>query len=390
MKRIGLYLGAAPGGGTFQYNQAMLDAVSALPDNLYSTVVVYSEKQWDDYFLAYDLVTIYIERGFVGRAIGRVFRQWAMLDGVWRRISPWFLPVARVMLKCRCDLWIIPSQDGLCFQAPIAALEVVHDLMHRYEPQFPEVSENGEYERREKHYSAMCRWANGVLVDSEVGRDQLVESYAIDPNKVFVLPFIAPNYMSQENSPDGFEQRYQLPDKYLFYPAQFWQHKNHQRLIKALDRLTDLPEIQLVLVGAKKNGYLALIDLIKQLDLSHRVHFLGYVPDQDMPELYRRARAMIMPTFFGPTNIPPLEAFSVGCPAAVSRIYGMPKQVGDAALLFDPKSVQEIAITIRRLWTDDSLCSVLSNNGKLRVAAWGRSQFNFRLADIIESSIASD
>jgi len=55
---------------------------------------------------------------------------------------------------------------------------------------------------------------------------------------------------------------------------------------------------------------------------------------------------MIMPTFFGPTNIPPLEAIAVGCPVAVSNIYGMPHQLGDAALYFNPTRVEKW----RRRW----------------------------------------
>ena len=90
-----------------------------------------------------------------------------------------------------------------------------------------------------------------------------------------------------------------------------------------------------------------------------------------------------MPTYYGPTNIPPLEAFSVGCPVAISGIYGMPEQVGDAALLFNPDSVDEIASSIRRLWTDDKLCAELSEKGSKKAAQWGQKQFNERLRGII-------
>ena len=107
-----------------------------------------------------------------------------------------------------------------------------------------------------------------------------------------------------------------------------------------------------------------------------------------MPELYRRARALVMPTFCGPTNIPPLEAFVVGCPVAISGIYGMPDQVGDAGLLFDPESVEEIVDCIRRLWTDDRLCAELSERGKTRADSWGPRQFNERLREIVEASIS--
>lgn len=109
------------------------------------------------------------------------------------------------------------------------------------------------------------------------------------------------------------------------------------------------------------------------------------MPDEEITEIYRRARAMVMPTFFGPTNIPPLEAFALGCPVAVSRIYGMPGQVGDAALLFDPNSVDDIAAAIRQLWSDDELCRSLADKGIERAAAWGPRRFSKRLEAILNS-----
>ena len=91
-----------------------------------------------------------------------------------------------------------------------------------------------------------------------------------------------------------------------------------------------------------------------------------------------------MPSFFGPTNIPQLEAFATGCPVATSRIYGVPEQVGDAALLFDPRSVDEIHDCLLRLWTDDDLCKELAAKGREHAARWGQPQFRERLREIID------
>jgi len=102
-----------------------------------------------------------------------------------------------------------------------------------------------------------------------------------------------------------------------------------------------------------------------------------------MPEFYRRARALIMPTFFGPTNIPPLEAMALGCPAAVSRIYGMPEQLGHGALFFDPHALVEVVQIMRKLWNDDDLCNALSRQGLQRSAEWTQAHFNRRLEQIL-------
>jgi len=196
--------------------------------------------------------------------------------------------------------------------------------------------------------------------------------------------------MHAKGVPPGFDSRYRLPAKYLFYPAQFWEHKNHGNLLKAVAALkSDLPDLKLVLAGSKKNAYDAVVSLVQELHLTEDVLFLGYVPNEDMPELYRRARALVMPTYFGPSNIPPLEASVVGCPVAVSTVSSMPEQLGDSALLFDPDSVDEIAGCICRLWTDDELCSRIAAAGKEKMATWGQKEFNARLEEIIGQVVES-
>lgn len=94
-----------------------------------------------------------------------------------------------------------------------------------------------------------------------------------------------------------------------------------------------------------------------------------------------------MPTFFGPTNIPQLEAFVLECPVATSKIYGIPDQVKDAALLFDPNSVEEIADCINRLWQDDELCRKLIERGKKRADEWNQKHFTMKLISIIEKKL---
>jgi glycosyltransferase involved in cell wall biosynthesis len=145
-----------------------------------------------------------------------------------------------------------------------------------------------------------------------------------------------------------------------------------------------LHDIHLVLAGSKKNGYKDVLDLCRRTEVRDAVIFLGYVPDVEIPGLYRHARALVMPTYFGPTNIPPLEAFVMGCPVACSNIYGMPEQLGNAALMFSPNSTDEIAEVIEKLWTDDDLCAQLVEKGRARVATWGRPQFNARFRAIVE------
>jgi glycosyltransferase involved in cell wall biosynthesis len=387
MKKIGVILSAGPGGGVQQYSQAIVDAVGALPEN-YEIVAAVSDASWDG-ALPPRVRVVRLNDNLWNRGLNRAWHVSGLSVAAWRRLFAPLDTSMRAIEAEQCDLWICPNHDRYSFRAPIRALGTVHDLMHRYESRFPEVSANGEYASREFHFSETAKWSRGVLVDSDLGKQQLVESYGIDPEKVFILPYIAPAYIyeSDESDADAVRTKYSLPEKFLFYPAQFYLHKNHANLISAVARLKEThPDVRLVLVGWKdRNGYDDVLRQVRALGLEKEVMFLGYAPDADMAGLYRAARALVMPTYFGPTNIPQLEAFALGCPVATSRIYGIPEQVGDAALLFDPASIDEIHDAIERLWTDDALCAELASRGREHAERWGRLQFRQRLAEIIEA-----
>ena len=388
LTRIGLFLGASPThGGVFQYSDAILEAIASIDAKDRTVIVRYLDPAWESMVRSYGIDGELIHRNSVVRVIDGILWRLPVPVAVWRRTLAHIHSITRALVRQSCDLWVFPAQDIWTYLAPVSALGSVHDLMHRYEPQFPEVSERGMYRQRERHYTRMCRWAKGILVDSEIGRQQLIESYPTDPNRVYVLPYIAPRHVRLAAIAEATLRS--LPDKYYFYPAQFWKHKNHVRLLRAINIARQRhPDIRVVFVGARKNGYAAVRSEVVALGLDEHVIFLDYVPDTDMPELYRRARALVMPTFFGPTNIPQLEAFVLGCPVATSRIYGIPEQVGDAAVLFDPNSIDEIAATLERLWWDDALCANLAELGRQRAAAWGPREFATSLERIVERAVS--
>jgi glycosyltransferase involved in cell wall biosynthesis len=132
-------------------------------------------------------------------------------------------------------------------------------------------------------------------------------------------------------------------------------------------------------------------EVVKQatdLSIQDSILNLGYVAEEDMGPLYSMAVALVMPTFFGPTNIPVLEAWSFGCPVITSDIRGIREQVGDAAILADPRSFVSIAAAIRTLWTDTGRSRDLACRGRERLAAYTPADFRRRLIEIVEEALA--
>lgn len=385
MKKIGLYLDSVINGGTFQYNLAILEALCSLPTDQFKIILTYSSDLWESYLQKESIYAIRINRTI----FSRLWFQIRTPFWLWKNINKYFDTFSKAFINQKCDLWVFPSQDIWSYSLPIPSLGTVHDLMHRYEKQFPEAGSRKEYKMREKHYSRTCKEANGILVDSKLGKQQLIESYQVTNSQVHILPFIPPKYIYETT--ENIQVNFNLPSKYLFYPAQFWEHKNHKALVQAASLLiAKLPDLKMVFVGSPNNGYDSVIKLITKLGLQNVFIILDQVPDEQMRELYTKARALIMPTFFGPTNIPPLEAFATGCPVAVSNIYGMPEQIGDAGLLFNPNSDFEIADTIYKLWTDDDITISLARKGYQKSKDWGQTQFNQRLLEIITLTIGEN
>ena len=340
MKKIGLLLSASPSsGGVFQYNLALLDAVISFSQDKFQVIFVYYKPLWESYLEKYPQEKIRIplildlllrfqkikrqqkprkKRNTIIMKEQRIKNQRNMkipliIMKFGERLAE--IIIAKYLYYQKCDLWIFPSHDKWCSLTKISSLCTIHDLMHRYERRFPEVSENGEYEKREKVFSLITKFSKGILVDSEIGKNQVIESYSVPKERIFVLPYIPPKYIYDTKQNPIFNKKYTLPKKYLFYSANFCVHKNHKLLIQAIVIVKrTITNIQLILLGSKKNGYKQVIIQIKKLGLQDNIHVIGYVSNEDIPELYRRSRGMIMPTFFVTSNIPPLEAFVLCCP----------------------------------------------------------------------------
>lgn len=309
--------------------------------------------------------------------------------------------VSRWFEHCGIKLMLYPFPNVLSFETGIPYVMAIHDLQHRLQPEFPEVSANGEWESREYLFRNGTCYATLLLADSEVGKEDILNfygSYGVTPDQVKVLPFLPASYLGMKVS-EGERQRvritYHLPERYLFYPAQFWPHKNHARIIKALGLIKERNglRVHIVFCGSytgeiREHAFREAMSLSHQLGVEKQVHYLGYVPDEDMSALYAEAIALVMPTFFGPTNIPVLEAWTFGCPVLTSDIRGIREQVGEAGILADPRSDEAIADSIYRLWTDESLCRVLIEKGRQRLETYTPDDYRQRLKEILNEAKA--
>lgn len=257
-------------------------------------------------------------------------------------------------------------------------MTIVLDLQHRLQPWFPEVSRYGEWDNRERGFARFLRRAAAIIAGTQAGKQEIIDFYQVPAERIHILPHPTPDaalHASEQPHPETLA-RFDLPDAYLFYPAQFWPHKNHVNLLLAMKTLKDEGlRIPLVLAGSDFGNQAFVRQKITELDLEEQVHLVGFVTPEELNALYRRALALVYVSFFGPENLPPLEAFALGCPVIAARVSGAEEQMGDVALLVDPANVEEIAAAIRSLHGDSKLRARLIARGRKRAVSWTTNDF---------------
>jgi glycosyltransferase involved in cell wall biosynthesis len=341
-------------GGGFRFQESLLEALQAVESKTSHRFVFYSKGGGADE----RFVRLRMGKGaLLIRRMVEAFRdaQDRLLGARPLHLSTW---LERSLRKNGVDLvWFsTPYAEG----CDLPYVFTVWDLEYLDQPWFPEVSRKGEWERRDQQYSRYLRKATRVIVPNEAGREQLIRLFPLRPERVCTLPHPTPNLEPTTDS-------HRDTSPYLFYPAQYWPHKNHAGLLAALAELNSGAKTpyNLVCVGSDKGGLDHVRALVQNLGLSEYVQLLGFVETDELVSLYRRAHALVYLSFFGPENLPPLEACKLGCPVICADIPGAREQLGDAALFVPPTDAQRIAHAVRSV-EDSDLRRRLVEAGRLR------------------------
>ncbi len=362
MKKIGLYLSVGPrAGGSFQYCLSVIKYLQNLDNSNYEIIVFSTNEIWkkrlNKKFKIVKLTKINILERILNYL--NIFIPSKFSKFLFNKFS---LNI-RTINNTKCDYILFPSQENLSSKIKIKSITTIHDLMHIYEKRFREYS---FYERlkRDYSYNEICRNSQNIIVDSKIGKKHVVESFNVDKKKVILAPFEPPSYLKKSKLVD-IHKKYKIPkNKFIFYPAQFWEHKNHINLIKAFNLIQKkIDKINLVLVGTEKNNLKNIMKVIKNFNLYNKVFILGYVDEKDMYSFYKNASLTSFVSYCGPTNIPPLEAMYTGCPLVCSNVYGMKDQIKNGGLLVNPNSYKDIYEKILIVLTNSKLKKEIIRNG---------------------------
>jgi glycosyltransferase involved in cell wall biosynthesis len=330
-----------------------------------------------------------LRRRIPERMIYEVRRGVRGLKGRDRPEHPYFQGVREQLQTHRvdCALGLTP----LAWSTDVPNIVTVWDLEHRRKPCFPELTANGEWEARERNYRGALSKAIAVITGTETGKRQITHLFGVDPDVVKVIPFPTPSFVaSVGTTPAARFAAAAEPGTYLLYPAQYWPHKNHVRLFQAIKLLRDRNgwKVPLICCGADQGNLAFLRQRTVEWGIADQVHFVGFVTPAELASLYQGALALAFVSYFGPDNLPPLEACALGCPVIASNVAGADETLGSAALYVNPDCAGDVADAIWQIRHEPGLRDRLVAAGKLRAARWSVEDYSaelFRLFDLLEA-----
>ena len=205
------------------------------------------------------------------------------------------------------------------------------DSCHLDHPEFPEIKNLNVFDERENFFERILKKSSYILSPSENCTLEIITRYNVLKSKILEFSLLPQKEILDFNKLDELQLKkfeeiktlFNFDNNYLFYPAMLWAHKNHIYILKAISILKKKHKknVQVVFSGKDRNHKNYLVKKAIDLDIEENVKFIGLIDSKLMPYLYKNSFSLVMPTYFGPINIPPLEANFLGVPVIYNKDY---------------------------------------------------------------------
>ena len=308
--------------------------------------------------------------------------RWATV--IWHRLN---LPLPVELLAGRADLFHGPSFTLPPSFAP--SLLTVHDLSFL---RYPEGAFPPLVAWLSKAVPRSLNRARHVLADSQNTRIDLIELMDVSPERITVIgagvdepfrPVTDPAHLAQVRA------RYRLPDRFILGISTLEPRKNFIGLIAAFNQLAAgqpaAADVHLVIAGGKGWLYEPIFAAAEASPVRDRIHFAGFVADEDLPALYSLAEMLAFPSHYEGFGIPVLEAMACATPVVCADNSSLPEVAGQAALLIDAADVEGLAHAMARLLVEASLREGLIARGLAQVKRFTWENAARRLLAVYEA-----
>ena len=336
--------------------ETLIRIVAAHPDDEFHFLF---DRAYDDQFI------------FGPNVIPHVLSPPARHPFLWYLWYEWAVP--RALKKIQPDVFY-SGDMYLSLKTLVPTVMVSHDLNFEHHPEFlPSL-----VARYFRHFCPQYhKRADQLIAVSETTKQDIIDTYGIPTSKITVATNATPGGFAPM-SPDEknkIKNQFTASQPYLLFVGSLHPRKNLARLLTAYDKFksTGHPH-KLVIYGRKFFKTDKMTSTLKSMTHTSEVLFLDST-DLSVPEAMGAATALCYPSLFEGFGIPILEAFAAEVPVITSNVSSMPEVAGEAALLVDPKSTDDIARAMSRLVTDPQLAKTLIEKGRSRktLFSWDNS-----------------
>jgi len=254
--------------------------------------------------------------------------------------------------RYKIDIVHCPHQT-LPLRIEVPSIVTLHDIQELHYPEFF-TSEDRKIRAIDNHNSV--NEASAIIVSYKHIKDDIIKYFGIPGNKIHVqllnmnnLWFNNIETANEFNINPAFEN-------YILYPAATWKHKNHEMLLKAIHQLKKDKNIvvNLICTGHKNDHFKEIENIIYDLNLAKQVVFTGIVSDIELYNLYKKAKAVVIPTLYEAGSFPLYESMFLNIPVICSNVTSLPETIGDTRFVFNPTDISDIANKIIKITTDET------------------------------------
>jgi glycosyltransferase involved in cell wall biosynthesis len=277
----------------------------------------------------------------------------------------------------RLGLDVLHSPDFIPpYRPSCKSVITIHDLAFLLYPHFL----TKESARYYGHIDGAVRWTDHIIAVSHSTKRDTVQHLGVPEEKITVVheaanPIFRP--VDREEAREQVRNRHGVDAPFVLFVSTIEPRKNVPSLLRAMWQLIECykEDVHLVLAGGKGWLYEDTFAVVDELNMDHRVHFVGRVTSEELLYLYNAAEMLAHPAFYEGFGLPPLEAMACGLPVVVSDVASLPEVVGDAGLLIDPHDVDELTVAIWRTLNDPDLRQEMVEKGQRQAArfSWERA-----------------
>lgn len=300
--------------------------------------------------------------------------------------------------KDKCEVFISLYQSPTILPENIFHMMIVHDIIPEI---FPEYLNNQRKKIYQKLTNSAIKSANKIISVSKRTEKDLIQRMGIDPKKITVnYPDVDALYKKNVSEKKEREvlKKYNLSPGYILAGGGLEKRKNIEGIFRAYQKLLEknkllsftsklpilvvwgklLPKLEPLVTDAEK--------LVKKLNLSQKVRLLDFVPQEDLPTLYKNALVFVYPSLYEGFGLPILEAMNLGTPVICSKGSSLPEVGEDGVLYCDPEDTDDIAMVIKNILVNKELKKTLSVKGKLQSEKFSWEKFSQKMLNISKNT----